>query len=52
MALMENPGRVLHPVDGIAPERLWVEVRQLDLCFRKSLGCHMVETREVAGRQV
>lgn len=48
MVLMEN----LHPVDGDAPEGLWVEVRQLDLCFRKSFLCHMVEMGEVAGRQV
>lgn len=41
MVLMEDPGRVLHPVDGDATERLWVEVRQLDLYFRKSLWCHI-----------
>lgn len=29
------------PVDGDATERLWVEVRQLDLYFRKSLWCHI-----------
>lgn len=37
MVLMENPGRVLGLLDGDAAERLWVEVRQLGLCFRKSL---------------
>lgn len=39
MVLMED----LHggPVDGDATERLWVEVRQLNLYFRKSLWCHI-----------
>lgn len=41
MVLMEDPGMVLHPVDGDATERLWVEVRQLNLYFRKSLWCHI-----------
>lgn len=35
MVLMENPGMVLHPVDGNAPERLWVEVRK---CSKTPLG--------------
>ena len=35
MVLMENPGRVLQLVDGDAPERLWVEVRQFGFVSQK-----------------